>query len=995
MHWHYDFGKYRLVRLTLMLLWQLLLCVYSSELLARPAPLADYFRESWTTRDGLPHNTINSIIQSKDGYLWFATWEGAARYDGRNFTVFGRSSLTGLPDSGVRVFSLDRNGDLLMGGSRGGMALVQDGRWQSLPAVEKLINDLTRDATGRLWIATEGGGLLLQQANGQTRQFSAADGLPPTVIYRLLDDTQGKIWLATQQGLYWFDPALNNPVFHLVGPELGMPLTSIFALALTSDSQLLVGTEQGAFQRQGSQFLPLDPGLAGVAVSVIMLDQQQQIWLGTINQGVMRLGVLGLEQLTVAEGLPNNRVLALWQDREKSIWIGTNGGVLRLRDAPFSNLTAGKGLSDNYVRTVLEHSDGSVWIGSSGGLDHYVAGKVVPVTNAQGGPLTSVLSIAEGPDGDIWVGSYAQGVMRLRDGKVIATYDRSIGLTSNEVRTVLPMKDGSVWVGTSGGLSHLVDGKVQAYHVKDGLSGEFVTALTVQPNGKLWVGTGSGLSVMEEGRLRLLPLNNLNQADYVFGFYQPPASDDLWLATDRGLVRYEAGTGKMQLVGKAAGLPFDKIFAIVAESDQYFWLSSNRGILRVKQQDVLEVATGVQPQLVGYELFGESDGMQSAQCNGGSMPAAMARRDGSLWFATSQGVAMVTPARLGEFAIRTPPVVVQKVSADGVQYPIGVNQLPAGTRRVELQFAGLSYVMPTRIQYRTKLVGFDKDWVERGPQHVAEYTNLTPGRYQFLVSAAYPDGDWSAEPAAVELEVLPFFWQRTSFIVAAVTTLILLMLLFYRWRIHRLRLSEQKLRQQVLEQTSALRQQAEVLTLAVEEKSILAEQLRLQAAAFEAQAREDGLTGLANRRAFDEQLASEFNRAQRLHHQLCLVIIDIDHFKRINDQWSHMAGDEVLKRIAQILKQHCRDIDLTSRWGGEEFSLLLPQTSLQQGREVCERLRHAIANTDYQDIAAGLTVTASFGLTVNTGLAHYDKLISRADSLLYQAKAEGRNKVCS
>jgi diguanylate cyclase (GGDEF)-like protein len=982
------------VRLTLSLLLQLLLLAISCEVLARPAPLADYFRESWTTRDGLPHNTINSIIQSKDGYLWFATWEGAARYDGRTFTVFGRSNLTGLPDSGVRSFSLDRNGDLLMGGSRGGIAMVKDGQWHSLPAVEKLINDLIRDGDGNLWIASEGGGLLLQYPDGKTRQFSAADGLKPTVIYRLIDDTQGKIWLATQQGLYWFDPSLANPVFHLAGPEMGMPLTSIFALALTHDSRLLVGTEQGAYQLQGSKFVPLDPALQGVAVSVMMLDQQQQIWLGTVNQGVMRLGALGLEQLTVTDGLPNNRVLALWQDREKSIWIGTNGGVLRLRDAPFSNLTIDKGLSDNYVRTVLEHSDGSMWIGSSGGLDRHVDGKVQAITHAEGGPLTSVLSLAEGPDGDIWVGSYAQGVMRLRDGKVIAVYDRAMGLTSNEVRAILPMPDGSVWVGTSGGLSHLVEGKIREYHVKDGLPGEFIAALALQPNGKVWVGTGSGLAVLEAGKFRQLPLNTLEQADYVFGFYQPPASDDLWLATDRGLVRYDAQSDTMQLVGVAAGLPFDKIFAIAAEADQYFWLSSNRGILRVKQQDVLHVALGMQPQLVGYELFGESDGMQSAQCNGGSMPAASVRRDGSLWFATSQGVAMVSPARLSEFAIRTPPVVLQRLSADGVQFPVTVKELPAGTRRVEMQFAGLSYVMPTRIQYRTQLVGFDQDWVERGPQNIAEYTNLIPGHYEFLVSAAYPDGDWSTEPAVVQFEILPFFWQSTWFLVTALATMLLVMLLLYRWRIHSLRRNEQKLRLQVMEKTSALRQQAEILTLAVEEKSSLAEQLRLQAAAFEAQAREDGLTGLANRRAFDEQLALEFSRAQRLHHQLCLVILDIDHFKRINDQWSHMAGDEVLKRIAQILKQHCRDIDLTSRWGGEEFALLLPQTSLQQGFEVCERLRLAIAQTDYHDIAPGLTVTASFGLAVNTGLAHYDKLISRADGLLYEAKAAGRNIVC-
>ncbi len=964
-------------------------------LAATTVPLTDYFRESWTTRDGLPHNTINGIIQSQDGYLWFATWEGAARYDGRNFTVYGRNDIPGMPDSGMRALYIDYDGQLLIGGSRGGMARHQNGQWQTLPAIGTLINDIIRDSHRHLWIACEGGGLFIQTPDGRSQHFGAEDGLPPTVIYRLLQDKDGVIWLATQQGLYWINPLQKDATFQLVGPEQGMAVTSVFALAETADGTLLVGSEQGAYLKQGDSFQLLHSELANVAVSVLLVDQQQQIWLGTVHSGLMRLTSLGLEQLTVADGLPNNRVLALFQDREKSIWIGTNGGVFRLRDSPFTNLTIAKGLSDNYVRTLLEHSDGTAWVGTSYGLNRVQqAGKVSQVLLPDGKTVSSVLSLAEGPDGDVWVGTYAEGVLRFRQQQLVARYNRQNGLPANEVRAILPLADGSSWIGTAGGLVLLKADQMQQFHVPDGLAGEFITALSLQKNGLLWVGTGSGLSVRQEGKFRTLSIFELDKSDYVFDFYQIPDSDEIWFAADRGIARIEPGTLKLQLVGRAAGLPFDKVFAIVPQDREYFWLSTNRGVLRIKQQEALAVATGQAEQLLGYELYGESDGMLSAQANGGSSPAAMTRRNGTVWFATSQGVAMVDPSRLKEFAVRTPPVVVQKLSADGQQFQPEQASFAAGTRRIELQFAGLSYVMPTRIQYRTKLIGFDQDWVERGSQHVAEYTNLQPGSYQFLVSAAYPDGDWSAEPASIRFEIKPFFWQRPIFMLAVLLLLALTLVLLYRWRVRSLWHSEQRLRQQVQEKTAELQQHAVELRAAVADKTLLAEQLHQQATAFALQAREDGLTGLANRRAFDEQLAAEFTRAQRLQHQLCLVILDIDHFKAINDSWSHLVGDEVLKQLALVLKIFCREIDLAARWGGEEFALLLPQTSLAQGLEVCERLRQAIAALDFTATAPGLQVTASFGVAVNTGMPHYDKLISRADSLLYQAKAQGRNRVC-
>lgn len=220
------------------------------------------------------------------------------------------------------------------------------------------------------------------------------------------------------------------------------------------------------------------------------------------------------------------------------------------------------------------------------------------------------------------------------------------------------------------------------------------------------------------------------------------------------------------------------------------------------------------------------------------------------------------------------------------------------------------------------------------------------------------------------------------------------MLLLY-WRMSSLRKSEQRLKRQVAEKTAELQQKANSLQAADEEKSALLAQLHQQTLALALQARQDGLTGLANRRAFDEVLSKEFIRSQRVKQPLALAFIDIDHFKQINDTWSHNAGDLALVAIAEKIRQHSRSLDCAARWGGEEFALLMPSTSLEQAQLVCERLRLEIMALDWLDIAEGISITVSIGIAISDELNDAKQLLFLADQALYQAKQQGRNRVCA
>lgn len=956
---------------------------------AGQASLSHYFQESWTTRDGLPHNTINNITQSKDGYLWLSTWEGAVRFNGREFDVFGRGPLTGLPDSGIRGLNTDSDGNVLFAGSRGGVSKRTDAGWQSWPAFNVLLNAVVEQQNGTLWLASEGQGLFRQQADGRRTQYTQQQGLLHDVVHSLLLDSEQRLWVGTGRGLIWLDTRSDTPQINVVS---GLPAAPVFAIKQYGDS-VLVGTEHGLYVSRQGQAQVFSAALATLPVSSLLV-QDSTIWIGSTDRGLMRYSELGLETLSMSGGLPNNRILALFLDREKSIWVGTNGGLFRLRDAPFVTYTAENGVAGDYVRAVLAHTDGTLWIGTSQGLtiQDETGFTAVDLSSASGGQ--SVLSLVEAQDSAIWIGTYSDGLLRYANGQVTDKYDRSNGLLANEIRAVLPEANGDLWIGTGQGLNFVGVNEVRSYTKKDGLPTPFVIALYKHSDGRLFIGTGGGVAVMQPtGGIETLDFSGLDGAEYAFGFTEDKAAGLIWMTTDRGLVAYNPDSGQLQIIGRSAGLPFDKLFHAVLDRERNIWLSSNRGIIRLLRPQVEQFLSGERTS-IEYELFGESDGMQSAQANGGSMQAATMAADGSIVFATSKGVSVVQPADLKRFAGQAPPVVVEGLKVDGSPVNLQQNlQLAAGTHRLELQFAGLGFIMPQRIQYSTKLYGFDQSWIARGTNHTAEYTNLSPGPYTFAVKAAYPQGGWSEHEARFSFVILPYFWQRADFWTIAVLASLLLLGLVLRWRLKALHRREQRLMWQVAEKTVELQQQADHLRAVDRERSELMIKIKQQAQEFEQQARLDALTGLANRRAFDEALTRECARSARNEQSLCLVLLDIDHFKQVNDRFSHSVGDEILKIVARVICRLCRTNDTVARWGGEEFAILLPDTRLAEAAEISERIRLAVMKIDCSEFSANLHITASMGICEYSTEIQHDKLLSRADAALYSAKQQGRNRV--
>lgn len=959
----------------------LFLLLTSSLLQAQTTALTHYYQDYWTTLDGLPNNTIHAINQTAEGYLWFATWEGVARYNGHEFRNFSRSEESGLHGSAIRSLAVSEQG-LLVGGARGSLSVYQDNTWTAQSKVSAMINQVLVDNSGLLWIATEGDGIYVRDGELTVAHFTDSQGLPSNYVYRLAQDKKGRVWAGTMQGLVRI---FDNRV-QLIPELAGLQVP---ALLVNDQGQLLIGTSAGLYQAGDTQakgtqdkppsVIPIYPKLAQQSILSLLEDEQQHLWLGTAEQGLFRISELGIENLTVSQGLPDHRVISLFQDKERSIWVGTHAGLMRLRDVPFISLTEQDGIKGNYVRTVLTHSDGSVWIGSSIGLTHIKNGQPQAIAlTMPDGVAPSIASLAEGRKGELWVGTASHGLLKMVQGKITQVYNAKNGLDAKEIRALVVDEGGSVWIGSANGIYRLSQGQLYTDAIPTALSGQFIMSLHQTINGDLWAGMRNGVAIIRDGQVVPIDIETDHQAEYVFSFYSEPQGDYVWLATDMGLIRYRYADQSLRLIGKKQGLPIDKIFEMGNDHQGNLWLSSNIGMTRISLAAAQRVADGLQDSLE-FEQYNERDGMASSQTHGSSNPGLSLDANGQIWVATAHGVTRMDPARLRSFSHAHFPVIIEDLNIDGKAVPLHSQlQLSAGSQRLQFSYAGLGFVMPERIEYRTLLEGFDNDWVLRGTQNRAEYTNLPPGDYVFRVAAAYSYQDWDEQAASVTFSVQPFIWQSPFFWAGIIALVLASLWLFIRVRLKLLTARAQELQREVSYKTQELQLQAE--------------QLAEQAHNFERQARVDSLTELPNRRAFDEALACAFSRV-RAASPLCLVVIDIDHFKRVNDTWSHAVGDQIIKIVAKIIRQQIRDLDIPARWGGEEFTLLLANTHLKDALPICERLRLAVMNYDYSEIDESFALTISLGLAQSGAGVDEQTLLANADRALYQAKRQGRNQV--
>jgi diguanylate cyclase (GGDEF)-like protein len=937
--------------------------------------LTQYGLNVWTVEQGLPQNSVQAVVQTRDGHLWLGTQEGLVRFDGVRFTVYDEKNTPALKDHRVLALHEDREGTLWIGTRGGGLVRLRDGEFTVFDTSSGLSNNRVRsiyqDRRGRLWVGTDGG---LSRFEGD--RFTSPLGLNPRAFAVMaIAETDGALWFGTDgDGLLRLTDALEA-----YGRKDGLPSDAVRSLFAARDGTLWIGTRGGGLARyRDGRFgvLPLPPGV-GDTVGAVSEDRDGNLWIGTRGGGLLRLADGAWSALTQQDGLSGDIVLSTYEDREGNLWIGTEGaGLNKLRDMKLASFGKPEGLGHEMLLPIYEDSKGNLWMGSyGGGLFRFRNGKFETFTTRQGLSSDLVVSLLEDHRGDLWVGTDGGGLNRLRDGK-FRRYGKQDGLPSERVIALHEDLEGSLWIGTyGGGLVCLKEGRFTVFGRSHGLSSDHVFAITSDRSGHLWVGTdGGGLNVLDGGRFKAYTTEQGLAHNTVFRIYEDDGGA-LWIGTYGGLSRFK--DGRLASITRKEGLFDDRLFQILEDDRGDLWMSGNKGISRVPRRELEELADGRRTSVTAV-AYGTADGMRSSECNGNSQPAGWKARDGSLWFPTTRGAVRIDPAKIRRNEL-PPPVAIEDVTIDGKHVDSRTSvEAPPGRGEIEVQYAGLSFVDPQRARFKYRLDGFDRSWVDAGPRRAAYYTNIPPGRYVFRVAAANEDGVWNETGAAFAFELRPHFYQARWFWALGGLLTLALAGAGHRWRIRRLDAREQKLAQLVSERTRDLEQANQMLS----RFSYL-----------------DAVTGIANRRNFDDWLELEWRRVRREGTPLSLIMVDIDHFKAFNDTYGHQHGDECLKAVAQALRRSLhRPGDLCARYGGEEFAVILPGTDSEGALQVGEVLRASVEALGLVHASSPVAARVTISVGVGTALAGDETtphdVLRAADKALYESKTAGRNRVC-
>ncbi len=741
---------------------------------------APYYFDAWTTDNGLPQNSVSSILQTRDGYLWLTTNDGLVRYDGVRFTIFNAGNRKDLKTSRFSYLLEDNEASLWIFTEDTSLIRYKNGLFTAFTTKDGLPADqalrIRKDEEGALVLDTSLGSVRWEE--GKFIPYSPGQGKPYSGQSFALDS--GVVWYFEDSKLYRVRSGQVSDVIAMygVGPR------DIKYIYEDRKGETWIGTV-GVVMRfkdgRLTRYTQKD-GLPDKRVNCIRDDRRGNIWIGMADGWLVRLKDDTVTRYSTADGLTGDNVLTIYEDREGIVWIGTTSGLNRLRDNIITSYSTEDGLAANNTYPIYEDREGTIWIGSWRGLTRYRDGVFTSCGQQYDGMANALItSFMFDREGGFWIGTLGGGVNRFKDGKV-TVYKTETGFPTSLVRAILEDREGSIWFCSPDGLIRYKNGALRVYTTKDGLPSDTVNTIYEDREGNLWIGTKSGLCRYRDGRF-----DDYSQEEDLSHTVRTIYEDGegvIWIGTyDGGLIRRKDGRFTRYTTNE--GLFNNGVFQILEDAGGNFWMSCNLGIYRVSRKELTDYAEGRISSITSIP-YGKRDGMLNSECNGGAQPAGIKAADGRLWFPTQGGVAVVDPEAM-PVIVQPPPVVIEEVLLNN--HPVAFGEtvdIEPGAENFEIHYTGLSFIMSERIRFKYIIEGLDRDWVDAGTRRVAYYSHAPPGSYTFKVIAANRDGVWNREGATVRIRIIPPFWRTWWFLSLAAAIFAGLVLLGFRLRITQL-----------------------------------------------------------------------------------------------------------------------------------------------------------------------------------------------------------------
>ncbi len=928
----------------------LLLLVLTLPLAAVRYPFINYH-----SSDGLPQSNITALLQDKEGYIWIGTQAGLGKFDGIRFETF--TSREGLAGNYITDLEMDRDGGIWVA-SQDGLNRLQAGRFSSWPLPDNYVRDIAFDAVDlTLWVLTANGIYTIRAGTTERfEQISSAVRLSGVA--------------SCTSGMAFFSP---EAVFLLKKGRLQRYASpEAVNFVKETNGHLFIGCRGGLYILNPFGEFKKYSGLPDALdnVSDILFDASKNLWVASRN-GVFYKN-LQTGEATVfgtANGLVYKRTSKLLLDRENNIFIGTEFGLSQLSRHLFRMFSIEDGLPSSEVWDILEN-DGGMLLACNEGVAELRDGRIRAFAVNARLKNRSIRTIVRFDDKRFLLGCREGEILEWDGG------NRLRSLTSG-VNVLYAIHDsgGTAWFATDRGLLRF-DGRDFRWF-REGLNDTIVWDVAELEAGTLLVGTRRGLQVFRDEKFVASEWEKL-VGRVIINDIRVVSPSEVLVASEMSGVYWLKGS-TMTRLSQNQGLLHNDIWSVLRDDDGNIWMNTTRALERYSPDASLAYfnsETG---------LFGDE----------GCVHASLKAANGNLYFGIFPGLVEYVHSPVTAQA-RKPVLIIQDplVNLSPRKLPL-IAPLPHGQNTVEFH-----YLCPTTSRenpptYKTRLFPFDIHWSLPSRNMSVRYTNLPPGTYTFSVLANNGGGEngWIGSEKRVIFTIASPFWKRWWFRGLEALLGLGLVFLIVKIRVGVLEKQKKKLEGIIQARTNEIAEKNRELAIL----SIT-----------------DHLTGLKNRRFLDETIRRDIPIIQRELHNvrtnkrpfdekaltLGVFMIDVDHFKKVNDLNGHEAGDLVIVEIANRLLAMMRQSDTVVRWGGEEFLIVTRQSSQADAFQLAERIRQNIEQTAFH-----VPPAQKIKKTVSIGFCHYpflsgeeeklnwQQVVSMADNALYLAKHNGRNLV--
>lgn len=754
-----------------------------------------YLVDQWEMSDGIPSDSILSISQTLDGYLWLATSGGLVRFDGMEFSVIpftGKEEAFSEETSPVILF-VDREGTLWIGSAAGLTSYHwQTGRFKTFTPTDGLTGDRIRrikdDMNGNLWI-TFYSSYANRFSNGKFFAFDASHGLGGKKIDAIVEDRKGNLLFGSRENGVFIYKDGKFSRYSIPGLNKSHTITTMYE---DSKGDLWVGTTTGLLKvtDTGCRMYTTEAGLTDNFITCILEDNDRNTWIGT-TAGLNRTkknheGSLGFDSI-----LKPLNIYCLFEDREKNLWVGTYGsGLRRLKNRKFISYSPLVGFRQEILLSLFEDRNGDTWIGTlTGKLFHCRGREIIEIIEPADFSGTGIAAIAQDAAGNLWLGTNGKGIFQKRE-RTFIRYTTREGLADNLVTSIFRDSRNNLWFSTFDGVSVLryTDRVIESLTAREGLSGKVVNNVYEDGNQNIWIASDKGITVIRGGKIARENLRFFLPGISVTCLYEDPpgpaAADKVyWIATyGAGLKRLRLKDGTVTTYKTDHGMTTNFIYQFFEDQQGHFWLMGKRDILRVSKSELNRFAKGGTGK-INCISYGISDGMKSSEFNNEfSRNSALKTRNGEFWFITRKGISIVNPAKIHINKL-SPPVVIDEVFFDRQPIPLHPDAAEGaytckGITDFSFRFTAPTFLSPEKIKFKYRMQGVNREWIflPPGQERVARYQDLAPGSYTFQVTACNAEGVWNRTGTSISFIIKPLFYQTTLFLIVL---LLLLAVLFF------------------------------------------------------------------------------------------------------------------------------------------------------------------------------------------------------------------------